>query len=150
MKNFFTELFEYNRNCNRQLIELFSAAPDKLPGDAIRLLSHIVNAHHIWNHRIESRTPAVGVWELHSLPECSRMDADNHRHSLAILDNFEPDARVSYSNTRGQAFSNSPRDMLFHVVNHSSYHRGQIARSLRENGIAPIPTDYIFYKRPPN
>ena len=37
--------------------------------------------------------------------------------------------------------------MLFHFVNHSTYHRGQIASNLKEHGIEPLVTDYIFYKR---
>ena len=54
---------------------------------------------------------------------------------------------VHYTNTNGQAFDNSVRDILFNVINHSTYHRGQIAREFREYGPEPLVTDYIFYKR---
>jgi uncharacterized damage-inducible protein DinB len=30
-------------------------------------------------------------------------------------------------------------------VNHSTYHRGQLASLLREIGIAPPPTDFLAY-----
>jgi uncharacterized damage-inducible protein DinB len=37
--------------------------------------------------------------------------------------------------------------MLQHVVNHQSYHRGQIATMLRQLGAKPISTDMIFFYR---
>lgn len=35
--------------------------------------------------------------------------------------------------------------MVTHVVNHGTYHRGNITAMLRQQGHAGIPTDYIFY-----
>ncbi|WP_313897918.1 DinB family protein [Brevibacillus sp. FSL L8-0520] len=32
-----------------------------------------------------------------------------------------------------------------HVVNHGTYHRGNIAAMLRQQGYAGVPTDYVFY-----
>jgi uncharacterized damage-inducible protein DinB len=37
--------------------------------------------------------------------------------------------------------------MLFHIVNHSTNHRGQIAVDFKSNGITPLGLDYIHYKR---
>jgi uncharacterized damage-inducible protein DinB len=37
--------------------------------------------------------------------------------------------------------------IMIHLVNHSSYHRGQIAMLLRQNGFEPVNTDYITYDR---
>ena len=36
---------------------------------------------------------------------------------------------------------------MLHVVNHSSYHRGQMALLLGQEGKSPPATDYIFYLR---
>ncbi|NNG11293.1 MAG: damage-inducible protein DinB, partial [Arenibacter sp.] len=38
-------------------------------------------------------------------------------------------------------------DMLFHIINHSTHHRGQISVDLRNNAIEPPVLDYAFYKR---
>jgi uncharacterized damage-inducible protein DinB len=38
-------------------------------------------------------------------------------------------------------------DTLLHLVNHGTYHRGQIAVMLRQLGAQPIATDYIHYVR---
>ncbi|MBL7865765.1 MAG: damage-inducible protein DinB, partial [Cyclobacteriaceae bacterium] len=54
---------------------------------------------------------------------------------------------VQYTNTKGQSFSNTVRDILFHVANHTTHHRGQIISDFRQSGIQPLVTDFIFYIR---
>jgi uncharacterized damage-inducible protein DinB len=44
-------------------------------------------------------------------------------------------------------YINSIQQILFHVANHFSHHKGQIISDLRQSGIDPIVIDYIFYKR---
>jgi uncharacterized damage-inducible protein DinB len=65
---------------------------------------------------------------------------------LLILDEFELDRKIRYANSKGQPFNNSVRDMLFQVINHSTYHRAQIATEFKNNGLDPLLTDYIYYK----
>lgn len=36
-------------------------------------------------------------------------------------------------------------DILQHVVNHGTYHRGNVTAMLRQQGYAGVSTDYIFY-----
>lgn len=36
-------------------------------------------------------------------------------------------------------------DILQHVVNHGTYHRGNITAMLRQLGYSGIPTDFVFY-----
>jgi len=51
--------------------------------------------------------------------------------------------RVSYTNSKGEAWTNTVEEILTHVTIHSAYHRGQIASSLRSAGMEPAYTDYI-------
>ena len=44
-------------------------------------------------------------------------------------------------------FSYSMRVLLQHLVNHGTYHRGQVVTMLRQLGVVPRPTDYHFYFR---
>ena len=39
------------------------------------------------------------------------------------------------------------RALLQQVVNHGTYHRGQVVTMLRQLGVAPRPTDYHYYLR---
>ncbi|MEK3724277.1 DinB family protein [Paenibacillus sp. FSL H8-0034] len=36
-------------------------------------------------------------------------------------------------------------ELVQHVVNHGTYHRGNITAMLRQLGHKGVPTDYIFY-----
>lgn len=45
----------------------------------------------------------------------------------------------------GDVMKTSVSDMLLHVVNHGTYHRGNITAMLRQMGYASVPTDYGVY-----
>lgn len=53
-----------------------------------------------------------------------------------------------YQNTRGQAFQHSHFEVLMHLFNHASYHRGQLITLMRQLGFTQLPaTDYIAFLR---
>ncbi|MGH7554230.1 MAG: DinB family protein, partial [Longimicrobiales bacterium] len=54
---------------------------------------------------------------------------------------------IDYRNTQGQPFSNLLGDLMRHVVNHSTYHRGQVATMLRQLGEAAVSTDLVLFYR---
>ena len=147
MKQFFKELFEYAHHFNQKLCDVFNDNPHKGFEKALKLYNHILNAQQIWNNRIQPKQPSFGVWEIHLVPNLKGIDKANYEQTLLILDKFDLNDNVSYTNTKGQTFNNSIHDILFHAINHSTYHRGQIATELRQNGLEPLNTDYIFYKR---
>lgn len=147
MKQFLKELFEYNHHFNQKLFDIFTDCPDKASEKALNLLNHIVNAHQIWNNRIDLKQPTLGVWELHEIHDLKNIDKGNYEMTLLILDKFDLSKTISYSNSKGQEFHNTIRDILFHVINHSTYHRGQIASEFKKHGLDPLLTEYIFFKR---
>jgi uncharacterized damage-inducible protein DinB len=147
MKDFFLELFAYGHHYNQQLADLFAAHGEKVTGKSASLYSHILDAHHIWNNRIAGRTPLFGVWESHSVSDFKEIDSANYNFSVLLLNTRELNEETHYSNTKGLKFTNSIRDIFFHIINHSTYHRGQIAAEFRKTGIEPLATDYIWYKR---
>lgn len=144
---FFRELFTYNHHCNQQLADLMMAHQDMLTERAIKLFSHVLNAHHIWNNRIASAQPGYKVWQEQAVNDWKEIDRKNYEDSLGILSTTDMTQVLAYHNSQGLAFSNSVRDILFHVINHSNYHRAQIASDMKSVGITPLTTDYIFYKR---
>jgi uncharacterized damage-inducible protein DinB len=148
MKLFFKELFDYSHHFNQELAKTFAGNTDKISENAVKLHSHILNAHQIWNNRIEPKqSPPFGVWELHSVKEFKSIDRANYQQTLQILDSFDLTDAIKYSNTKGQSFYNSIGDILFHIINHSTYHRAQIATDFKQSGREPLVTDYILYKR---
>jgi uncharacterized damage-inducible protein DinB len=147
MKSFFKELFEYSYYFNQKLWDAFAENIDKISEKSVKLYSHILNAHQVWNNRIEFKQTPFGIWQIHPIQDCKNIDKTNYEHSLLILEKSDLSDTIHYTTTNGQGFSNSVRDILFQVVNHSTYHRAQIATEFKQNGIEPLVTEYIVYKR---
>lgn len=147
MKVFFNELFDYNFYCNKKIIDN-AMAIEKVPEKSQELFSHILNTHHIWNARILGKPSEFEVWDSHLIKDWADIHYENQRSSFEITTNADGfDKRIDYENTEGRLFTNTLQDMLFHIINHSTNHRGQIATDFRNNGIAPIVLDYVYYKR---
>lgn len=66
---------------------------------------------------------------------------------LASLSEQQWQEALDYQNMRGDDFSTTREEMLFTVVNHASYHRGQITSFLRQFGKDGIALDYIYYQK---
>lgn len=147
MKTFFKELFEYNHHMNQKVIQSFIQHSDKASEKSVKLINHLLNAHQIWNNRIDPKEDVSSVWQIHSLGKLKEMDTYNFERSLEILEKTDLSAELDYTNTRGLVYKNQVKDVLFHVINHSTYHRAQIASDFKESGITPEVTDYIVYKR---
>lgn len=146
MIEFFKDVFKYHNHFNLLLADQLIENSGKISKRTIPLFSHMINAHQIWNSRL-LKSKSFGVNDVRTLEENKVQDVSNYETTLQILTQFDLNQIISYRTTRGDEFSNSVQQMLFQVVNHHTHHRGQIISDLRQNGIPPIMTDYIFYKR---
>lgn len=148
MKSFFNELFEYNRHMNNELIRAIVQNKSTVSEKSLKLINHILNAHELYNCRVEPAgyqppTP----WDMRPLEELATINENNFQVSLGIIRLYDFDTNVMYTTFKGTAMENTVGDILFHVVNHSTYHRGQIATEFRNMGVEPLVGDYVFYKR---
>lgn len=141
------DLNEYNHHVNIKLSALFVEHDHRVSEPSVKLFSHILNAHHIWISRIEGKKPRFDVWSIHRVTEFASINQDNYDITLQLLDRVDLSEVIRYTTSTGKAFANTIGDILFHIVNHSTYHRGQIASDFRESGIEPLNTDYIMFKR---
>ena len=88
------------------------------------------------------------VWQLHKIEAWEDIHYENQRTTFEIITNTDDfNKRVDYKTTEDRVFANEVKDILFHIINHSTHHRGQIAADFRKNKITPEQLDYIFYKR---
>ena len=54
----------------------------------------------------------------------------------------------AYQNSKKEHFKQPVYEMLLHLFNHQTFHRGQIITMMRQNGIEKIPpTDFIVFSR---
>lgn len=146
MKEKLIDLFEYTHHFNLEMIKLIAENKAAVDDRVISLMNHTLNAQQIWNARILGERP-FEVWQLNPLDTLTEINHQNFLKSIDIIQKFDPDKQIEYQNSGGTKFRNSVFEMLFHAVNHSTYHRGQINSLLKQNGIKPVLTDYIFYKR---
>lgn len=151
MEAIFDKLWLYNDRANISLLDSLEKQrhTQNLPSKSLRLLSHIVNTQMIWLGRIREIPASVGVWEEHDLETCKKM-----HQQASIQIKKEIDSRIAmlqqtvkYKTTKGVPYEDHIDDILLHLFNHGTYHRGQIAQDLRLNGLEPINTDYITFLR---
>ena len=147
MKDFFNELFEYTYHFNNEVIDSLLEGKVEIPEKSLQLINHTINAQQIWNARIEEKPCTTNVWEMRPLDMVKEINRQNYSDSLSIISVYEFSKLIKYKNSKGQIFENTVRDILFHIINHSTYHRGQIATDNKGHGMLPLVTDYIFYKR---
>ncbi|WP_245803670.1 DinB family protein [Algoriphagus marinus] len=129
------------------MADLLIEKPELISDNSLKLFSHILNAHQIWNTRIDPRDIPFGVWDIHSIQNFKSINQANFENSISIIDNFDFERIINYTNSQGQNYDSSVRDILFHVVNHSTYHRAQLVTEFKENGLESFVSDYIFYRR---
>jgi uncharacterized damage-inducible protein DinB len=112
-----------------------------------RFVSHTINAQHIWNKRLEGQPIELGVWQDHDITTLERLEHENFEISLRLLALLDLSTNISYENSEGTSFTKNIGDIFFHIINHSTYHRGQLMLRLKEAGVPPIPLDFIHYKK---
>ncbi|MCB0265748.1 MAG: DinB family protein [Calditrichia bacterium] len=149
MIDYFKKMFEYNFWANNRTIESLKSATSA-PESSLLLLSHIFAAEEIWFSRLIGKHPETPVFPQFSLSECDMQLRQQHDiwvkylADISVADLFK---LITYRNSKGEPFTNTPTDILAHVINHGTYHRSQIALQLRQSGEVPAVTDYIFFKR---
>jgi uncharacterized damage-inducible protein DinB len=66
---------------------------------------------------------------------------------LAALDDNALQARLRYTDMGGKDFSMPLHYLLQHLVNHGTYHRGQVTTLLRQAGAETVAFDLLFFIR---
>jgi uncharacterized damage-inducible protein DinB len=112
-------------------------------------LLHIFQADRIWLSRLRGSPrltlgDACEIWTLDTLARAWQLTADGYREWVSGVS--DPQAIFSYTNLAGQSLELPLWQVILHVVNHATYHRGQITIMLRQLGYSPISTDlHVFY-----
>ncbi len=148
MKNYFNKIWQYNGWANHRCLQKISSQLPEYQELNIKF-SHIISAEEIWYNRIEplpyQPLPlfAGQPWERLS----NRMEQSQHRWLELINATVEWSKVIHYENTSGTPYQTRLEDIVIHVVNHGTYHRGQIALLLRQQDQDPLATDYIVFNR---
>ena len=153
-------LFDYNAWANHRSMDAAAALTNeqftKPMGNSFSsvrdTLAHIFGAEWIWLERFQGRSPA-------SLPSAG--DYADLGQLRARWSEFEPrllkfahglsqgdlDRVFEYKTLKFGVYSNPLWESMQHLVNHGTYHRGQVTTLLRQLGAQPIATDLMHFYR---
>lgn len=112
---------------------------------------HLLGAEWIWLERFCGRSPrSIPSWldQLRTLSSIvqrwANMELDMRKY-LAEIDSEALARPLAYVNLQGQRWTYPLWQALLHVVNHQTYHRGQVTTLLRQLGATPVPVDFLVY-----
>lgn len=145
MKEFFIDKFEYDFRSNQKWLDVLTKNEDELSDYIRKSMSHIINVHHIWISRILEEKAESHSWDILPVRFWDQLMHDNLRKTIEYLEHIEFTEKVNYHSEEGVQLSRSAIDILYHILNHSNYHRAQIAMELRILGITPPVFNFIAY-----
>ena len=142
-------LVEHMSWADSQVLAKLRTAPEDTA--ALKWYAHVLAAERIWYLRLHGQDwTTQRVWPVLSLDECAALAEQNSsqlKQYVSRLTDEELARSITYINSSGDTFTNSVSDMLTHVALHGVHHRGQIAASLRANGVDPPALDFIRFAR---
>jgi uncharacterized damage-inducible protein DinB len=149
MKDHYIQLLKYDNWANQTLLNVFDR---QFPQNQriYTLFSHLLSAQRVWLDRCLNLPASTELWK-DRLPGELQMDCDNyHLAWLDFITEMSDDQfhnEVTYKNTKGDEYNNKLSDIITHVVNHGTHHRGSIVVLMKEEGFVPPLLDFIYYIR---
>ncbi len=147
MKDYFLNLYDYHDQANQRVIQALYPENPALSDYAYKMFRHIIMANHVWMHRILKLPYDYDFHAELTEQQLKDLMLKNKKELISILDQFSLDDKIEFTNLQGEPYSMKLIDILSHVSHHHAYHRGQIARSIRESGFEPPKTDLMLFRR---
>ncbi len=153
-------LFKYNAWADRRVLEAASALTQeqftKQMGSSFSsvrdTLVHIYGVEWLWLERFQGRSPSA-IPDDPAFADIANLKASWGAFEPKLL-NFVRgltkeglDAVMEYKTMKYGVYSNPLWQSMLHLVNHGTYHRGQITTMLRQLGAQPILTDLMHFYR---
>ena len=117
-------------------------------GSLLGTLAHILGSQRRWLARFTGRQASVGdpaFPDVEALAVGWSETAAELEFFLASLTEEQLAAEITWVDTEGPVYSRPLWQPVCHLVNHSTYHRGQVASLLRQLGYQPPKTDLIYF-----
>ena len=154
------QLYDYNAWANRRAMEAAGAlTPEQFTKplgssfSSVRdTLAHIYGAEWIWLERFQGRSPASlpDVTQFANLASLRERWLEQEARLLGFVRGLEQadlDRMMEYKTLKFGVYRNPLWQSMQHLVNHGTYHRGQVTTLLRQLGAQPILTDLMHFCR---
>ena len=113
-------------------------------------LVHIISAEWIWLMRMQGVSPKA-LWESSDFATVSvlrqhwEVVVSKQNEFLESITEESLNDSITYINTRDETFTYPLWQIQLHLINQSSYHRGQVTTMLRQLGTETVPTDFLVF-----
>jgi uncharacterized damage-inducible protein DinB len=157
-KKDFQILYDYNRWANARVLDAASRlTTEQYTRDlsssfrSVRdTLTHIMAAEWIWLRRWKGTSPKAlfDPAEFPNLVALRAKWAEIEQEQMEFVNNITDESlatMISYVNFKGETWQYPLWQMMQHLVNHSTYHRGQVTTMLRQLGTEPAATDFLLF-----
>ncbi len=118
---------------------------------SLQILTHLLFTEKEYYERLYGKdSTGVDFWPALTIDDCGTLARECAEAYEKLLRGFEEDGldvRARYRTSEGSQKENTFRELLTHVLLHSSIHRGNVMLKLREDGFEPPKIDYIIYLR---
>lgn len=156
LRAYFGGLLQYERFASGRALESVETVPlERQTTDefkrALGILSHVQLARRIWLKRFDGEVPRPAewfpAWETGFVrSESAELDA-LWAESLRLVPESGFEREVRYTSSEGVSYASSVSEIWTHVLNHGTYHRGQVARIVHLLGGERATTDFIALTR---
>jgi uncharacterized damage-inducible protein DinB len=153
----FQNLYHYNYWArDRQLEACAKVSPEQFVqplggsfGSLRDTLVHVAGAEWIWCERWNGRSPRTfptgsDFPSLESIEQYWNSVEVNVRRFVGAVTEERLREALSYINVAGEQWTYPLWQTLFHLVNHGTYHRGQVTTLLRQLGAQAAHLDYLL------
>ena len=152
--------YDYNEWANDRLLDVASGlSADELGAgrgasfdSILSSFAHIVAGQIVWLERWVGGENATPLLELQQMPDLGTV-RDSFLASRADLRGFivglsddRLEAPLDFRDSRGGQYSRPLWQLMTHVANHGTYHRGEIAMMLTGAGHSPGDLDFSFWE----
>ena len=153
-------LYEYNRWANNRVLDSCAALSAEEFTRELRssfssvrdTLVHIMGVEWLWLERWNGRMPTgfLASKDLPDLHSIRQRWAEIGGRVLSFATSIKAEDLTlvhSIRTTKGEPYTHPLWEMMQHLVNHGTYHRGQVTTMLRQLNAKPLATDLIFFHR---
>ncbi len=111
-------------------------------------MTHLLAVEWLWLERWRGRSPRtlLAPEEFPTLAVLSQRWLTVEREMREYLAGLSEDAlerTVPYINAKGETWTYELWRMMVHLLNHQSYHRGQVTTLMRQLGVQPPQVDFL-------
>jgi uncharacterized damage-inducible protein DinB len=119
-------------------------------GSILGTMTHMLAVQQVWLARFSGQ-PLEHIVVPDDFPDLIawiKAWEETASHIEAFLAGLADDqlaAPITWTNNQGETYTQPLWHTVLHLVNHSTYHRGQVVSLLRQMGYQPPSTDLVYY-----